>query len=353
MSDGEKPESETDSTSHAQSLIRSTKHYYEDATVYVVVEDTVYAVHKSLLKKFSKYFDAMFMGPWREAQTGVEKAPFDVRGVVIRGAKSIAKLFTLPWRKKNVVETPDEQKEPVSAPEALDCAEIKEIFSQLPTAVMLYILLKMICLDFAALFKSLIIRVVQRFIAVATEIRPAAHALSEVHLKDLRKEEFELLLDVIYNPVEVQIESLEISQLLILLFTTEYLQCDGFQDAAKRSIEKHKKNWDNINEFFAALSDTPAVASLEGIRNDCLVFLKSAANDRWVHVLHIAEQYEVSELLSDELKSKWPIKPWKSPIFKQLSIELQNWLLLNYTVHPCSPQYCAKYHCCGCPRYES
>ncbi|KAI8817303.1 uncharacterized protein EV422DRAFT_570926 [Fimicolochytrium jonesii] len=43
----------------------SAKHLYKDATV--LVEDTISALHKSLLKKSSTYFSTMFDGPWRES----------------------------------------------------------------------------------------------------------------------------------------------------------------------------------------------------------------------------------------------------------------------------------------------
>ncbi|KAI8817306.1 uncharacterized protein EV422DRAFT_580874 [Fimicolochytrium jonesii] len=51
----ETPATSTTAPSSVEPPIRS-KHFYENATVQLVVEDCVYAVHKSLLKKASKYF---------------------------------------------------------------------------------------------------------------------------------------------------------------------------------------------------------------------------------------------------------------------------------------------------------
>ncbi|KAI8817308.1 uncharacterized protein EV422DRAFT_509134 [Fimicolochytrium jonesii] len=40
----------------------------EDATVQTVVENTIFGIHTSALKKVSKHFVVMFTGPWRESQ---------------------------------------------------------------------------------------------------------------------------------------------------------------------------------------------------------------------------------------------------------------------------------------------
>ncbi|KAI8817304.1 uncharacterized protein EV422DRAFT_231573 [Fimicolochytrium jonesii] len=225
---------------------RSAKHNYEDATVLVIVEDKEFAVHKSLLKRYSMYFETLFAGPWRE---------------------------TNPVRGTN---------------------DSKLVSATCPI---------------------------------------------EVQLRGLKKDEFDIFLDLIYDfDVDSKLSWLEISQIVSLLSACEYLLAEKFSEVGQQALRKLGINWDNICDYLGALKNAHSenIPSLKAVQVRCVAFLKRAGPANRVHVLYIAEQYGISELLSDDYQHQWPRKLRTDEHFEMLSFELRYRLLYNQVFeNPC------------------
>ncbi|KAI8817302.1 uncharacterized protein EV422DRAFT_542336 [Fimicolochytrium jonesii] len=300
--DHSEPNSATSSDSPTPPL-QSTAHFYDDATVRIIVEHTVFAVHKSLLKKFSKYFDTMFTGQWREAQALGIKPEVSQKQPVHAIAVSDVTTGAL----EQSVEAIEDSNVPADA-EKVEAIERPDV--------------------------------------------TVAPLLNEIFLEDLDGEHFESFLDIIYE-FNVNLITLNVSKLLGILFTSEYLLADRIFNATKFALRAIKKDWRNIAEFVRGLHGykEPLAPCLASIRSECVEFFRNAMQyeDRCIRVLHFAESYHYPELLTDEFKEKWPRKPFLDLSFQNLSIELQHRLLMKLTECTCGKAE-PKGHAATCPR---
>ncbi|KAI8918589.1 hypothetical protein DFJ77DRAFT_438895 [Powellomyces hirtus] len=85
-----------------------SSHMYDDADIRIVVEDTVFEVHRLFLKYHAEYFRAMFSGPWIESTQTVDNGVNGtLRQIKLHESLVTAEQFTLllDWIYRSIVKT--------------------------------------------------------------------------------------------------------------------------------------------------------------------------------------------------------------------------------------------------------